>query len=380
MASNTLKIINNGFSVDILSLKEYKKYNVIDLSLSFNKLQAEQNPGQFISSFTLPLYIKNIDFLPEFLSSLVTSDLDLNKVIASCSQNYYLKEIVERENLKSVTFIDLPIRSQKVQEEKAFALTTEFINNLTTNTSKTDVLTQFLNGWAFNGDTAKIAEYVSSILRNEIMGKTTVSDELKYYRFIASTAATAGTVINYSSLANNVGITAPTAKVWLKFLEGTGLVYLVYPMEHITGKRMMKAPKVYFRDTGICSYLLQIKDSNELLQSVYYKKLFENFVMNLIRESYIENQEEITWRFYRDSNAKEISAIIRRDDVIYPVMIDLNNISANKLNKTFDIIKGYCEENEFNLGTGVFITSGSDTRRLDSNNAIIQVNVKDLVK
>lgn len=380
MACNTLKIINNSFSADILILKEYKKFNIIDLSLPFNKIQAEQNPGQFISNFNLPIYIKNIDFLPEFLSSLVASNLDLSKVIASCSQNYYLKEIVERENLDNITFIDLSIRSQKVQEAKVFAPTTEFINNLTANTSKTDILTQIINGWVFDGDTSKIAEYVSSILRNEIMGKTTVSDELKYYRFIASTAAVAGNVINYSSLASNVGITAPTAKLWLKFLEGTGLVYLVYPMEHITGKRMMKAPKVYFRDTGICSYLLQIKDSNELLQSIHYKKLFENFVMNLIRESYIENKEEISWRFYRDSNAKEISAIIRRDNEIYPVMIDLNIISANKLNKTFDIIKGYCEENELNLGTGVFITSGNDTRKLDSNNAIIQINVKDLVK
>lgn len=380
MASNTLKIINNCFSADILTLKGYKKFNVIDLSLPFNKLQAEQNPGQFISNFTLPVYIKNIDFLPDFLSSLVTSDLDLSKVIASCSQNYYLKEIVERENLEKVAFIDLPIRSQKAQEERVFAPTAEFINNLTANTSKNDVLTQMLNGWVFNGDTSKIAEYISSILRNEIMGKTTVSDELKYYRFIASTAAAAGTVINYSSLANNVSITAPTARVWLKFLEGTGLVYLVYPMESVPGKRMMKAPKVYFRDTGICSYLLQLKDTNELLQSVYYKKLFENFVINLIRESYIENQEEISWRFYRDSNAKEISAIIRRDDIVYPVMIDLNSISPNKLNKTFDIIKGYCEENGLELGTGVFITSGNDSRKLDSGNAIIQINVKDLVK
>lgn len=380
MPSNTLKIINNSFPVDILTLKEYKKFNVIDLSLPFNKLQAEQNPGQFISSFSLPVYIKNIDFLPEFLSSLAASDIALSKVVASCLQNYYLKEIVERENLENVSFIDLPIRLKKAQEEKVFAPTAEFINNLTANTSTNDVLTQILNGWVFNGDTSKIAEYISSILRNEIMGKTTVSDELKYYRFIASTAAAAGTVINYSSLANNVGITAPTARVWLKFLEGTGLVYLVYPMENVSGKRMMKAPKVYFRDTGICSYLLQLKDTNELLQSVYYKKLFENFVMNLIRESYIENKEEISWRFYRDSNAKEISAIIRRDDIVYPVMIDLNSISPNKLNKTFDIIKGYCEENGLKLGTGVFLTSGNDSRKLDSGNAIIQINVKDLVK
>ena len=102
--------------------------------------------------------------------------------------------------------------------------------------------------------------------------------------------------------------------------------------------------------------------------------------MNLIRESYIENQEEISWRFYRDSNAKEISAIISRDDIVYPVMIDLNSISSNKLNKTFDIIKGYCEENGLELGTAVFITAGNDSRKLDSGNAIIQINVKDLVK
>ena len=61
-------------------------------------------------------------------------------------------------------------------------------------------------------------------------------------------------------------------------------------------------------------------------------------------------------------------------------MIDLNSISPNKLNKTFDIIKGYCEENGLKLGTGVFITSGNDSRKLDSSNAIIQINVKDLVK
>ena len=169
MAYNTLQIINNDFSVDILTLNEHKKFNVIDLSLPFNKLQAEQNPGQFISSFTLPVYIKNIDFLPGFLSSLATSDIDLSKIIATCSQNYYLKEIVERENLENVTFIDLPIRSQKTQEEKVFEPTAEFINNLTTNISNIDVLTQMLNGWVFNGDTSKIAEYISGILCNEIM-------------------------------------------------------------------------------------------------------------------------------------------------------------------------------------------------------------------
>ena len=75
---------------------------------------------------------------------------------------------------------------------------------------------------------------------------------MKYYRFISTVASMTATVVNYTTLANNVGITAPTAKMWLKFLEGTGLIYLIHPMENVTGKRLMKAPKLYFRDTGIC--------------------------------------------------------------------------------------------------------------------------------
>ena len=385
MAINTLKIFNTNHLVDLATLPEYDDFSVIDISLPVLKLQAEQTPVQFLDSLKLPVYIKNIDAAPEVLVSLVNSVLDLDKVIASCSQNYYLKLVSERENLSSkVSFINLPIREEGKQEEKVFAPETDFIDNLLSSfndaAAKSNIYESILKGWAFNGDNNKIANYLSEILRTDIMGKTTVSDELKYYRFMTSVAAMAGTVMNYTTLANNIGITPPTAKIWLKFLEGTGLVYSVSAIENITGKRLMKAPKVYFRDTGVCCYLMQIKDSNELIQSLYFKKLFENFVMNLIRESYIENQEEISWRFYRDSNAKEISAIIERDNMLYPVMIDLGNISSNKLNKTFDIIKGYCEENNLELGTGSFISLGKKTCELKSKNAILQIDVNDLIK
>lgn len=385
MATNTLRIFNTNHLVDLATLPEYVDFSVIDISLPIFKLQAEQTPAQFLASLKLPVYIKNIDAAPEVLVSLVNSDLDLDKIIASCSQNYYLKLVSERENLSSkVSFINLPIREFKKQEEKVFAPETDFIDNLLSPSNdaaaKSNIYESILKEWAFNGDNNKIANYLSEILRTDIMGKTTVSDELKYYRFMTSVAAMAGTVMNYTTLANNIGITPPTAKIWLKFLEGTGLVYSVNAIENITGKRLMKAPKVYFRDTGVCCYLMQIKYSNELIQSLYFKKLFENFVMNLIRESYIENQEEISWRFYRDSNAKEISAIIERDNKLYPVMIDLGNISSNKLNKTFDIIKGYCEENNLELGMGSFISLGKETCELKSKNAILQIDVNDLIK
>lgn len=385
MSANTLKIFNTAHLVDLAVLPEYKDFSVMDLSLAVNRLKADHNPLEFIFGLRLPVLIKNIDCAPEVVVSLVESDLDLEEIVGCCSQNYNLKLVCECADIYSrVSFIDVEIRDKEIQEEKVFAPTPEFINNLlvtvTDTKRKTNILESIVKGWIFNGDQEKIAAYVAEVISTDIIGKTTASDELKFYRFMSAVANMAGTVINYTTLANNVGITGPTAKAWLKFLEGTGLVYLVDPIEDVPGKRLMKAPKVYFRDTGICSYLLQIKDTNELIQSIHYKKLFDNFVMNLIRESYIENKEEISWRFYRDSNAKEISAIIKRDNVIYPLIISLEKMTAKKLSKSFAIVREYCEEKNLEMGTSSLITLGKDTGVLSREEGLVQINAGDLLK
>lgn len=385
MSTNTLKIYNTAHLVDLAASPEYKDFSVMDLSLAVNRLQAEHNALEFISGLRLPVLIKNIDCAPEVVVSLVKSDLDLEEIVGCCSQNYNLKLACERAEVYSrVSFIDVEIREEEIQEEKVFAPAPEFINSLLSTAAdtkhKTNVLESIVKGWVFNGEQEKIAAYVAEVISTDIIGKTTASDELKFYRFMSAVANMAGTVINYTTLANNVGITGPTAKAWLKFLEGTGLVYLVDPIEDIPGKRLMKAPKVYFRDTGICSYLLQIKDTNELIQSIHYKKLFDNFVMNLIRESYIENKEEISWRFYRDSNAKEISAMIKRDDIVYPLLISLEKMSAKKLSKSFAIVREYCEEKNLETGMGSLITLGKDTGVLSREEGLVQINAGDLLR
>ena len=385
MSTNTLKIFNTAHLVDLAVLPEYKDFSVMDLSLAVNRLKAEHNALEFISGLELPVLIKNIDCAPEVVVSLVGSDLDLEEIVGCCSQNYNLKLVCERSDIYSrVSFIDVEIREEVIQEEKVFVPAPEFINNLlviaTDTKRKTNILESIVKGWVFNGDQEKIAAYVAEVISTDIIGKTTASDELKFYRFMTAVANMTGTVMNYTTLANNVGVTGPTAKAWLKFLEGTGLVYLVDPIEDVPGKRLMKAPKVYFRDTGICAYLLQIKDTNELIQSIHYKKLFDNFVINLIRESYIENKEEISWRFYRDSNAKEISAIIKRDNVIYPLIISLEKMSPKKLSKSFAIVRDYCEEKNLEMGAGSLITLGKDTGVLSREEGLVQINAADLLR
>lgn len=385
MKAKTLECINTAYLADYNALADItSRCTIIDLSLPSNKIQAGQAPKSFINALKLPVFLKNIDAAPELLEILGDSDLPLNEIYSSCSQSFYLKSIVQKKNLyPKVFFTNYPIRKDEQREEEAFLPATDFIDKLAkskTINKESNILDTIVKGWVFDGDSDKISSYLSKVLRTDIMEKTTVSDEMKYYRFISTVASMTATVVNYTTLANNVGITAPTAKMWLKFLEGTGLIYLIHPMENVTGKRLMKAPKLYFRDTGICCNLLQLKDSNALIQSAHFKKLFENLVMNLIQESYIENSEILDWCFYRDSNAKEINAIIKRNGTLYPIMIDIRKISPKRLDKTFDLIKEYSEENSLHFGTGAFITYDSESCVLDTSNSIIQINAKDLCK
>ncbi|MGM9570458.1 MAG: ATP-binding protein [Phascolarctobacterium sp.] len=206
--------------------------------------------------------------------------------------------------------------------------------------------------------------YIHKVLQLDIMEQTSCSDEIKLYRFLCTTASMIGTIVNYTALANAVGVSAPTARQWLRFLEGAGILYLLEPMERVSGKRLVKAHKLYFRDTGIAAYLLQIHDTVTLLRSVYYKRLFENYVVNALRESYLSLGLEPDWYFYRDSNAKDISLVLYDGRCVYPIIIDKDGLSLNKLAKSFVIIKEFAAEKQLEYGNGCQITSVGGSQRL----------------
>jgi len=58
-----------------------------------------------------------------------------------------------------------------------------------------------------------------------------------------------------SSLANDVDVSVPTVKHWLSILETSFQILLLPPYHTNVTKRLVKAPKLYFLDTGFCSYV-----------------------------------------------------------------------------------------------------------------------------
>jgi len=86
-------------------------------------------------------------------------------------------------------------------------------------------------------------------------------------------------------------------------------------------KRVVKAPRMYFLDTGLCSYITRWSSSEVLERGAMDGAFFETWVVSEIYKSYINNGKRPPLYFYRDSNKKEIDIIISMDGVINPVEI-----------------------------------------------------------
>lgn len=350
---------------------------VVDLADPIVREQALSYPEGFIHNLAKPALLYNLQRAPELLPLLAKADAPKGSFVAVTEQIHYLLDrleeqgsaegealreadaIVGNDELQSkMAIVELPLAAR---EREPFVPDSEGSSGRSARKAKNvleSIVLGSLRRQEDSSDKQFYTSFIKSMVRHQIMEQTTVSDDIKFYRFLGMAASMTGTVVNYARLASTVGITAPTAKQWLQFLAGTGFVYLLQPLEGVAGKRLVKAPKLYFRDTGMAAALLQLPDAASVMQSVYYKNLFENYVVNEIRESFLEQGAEPKLLFYKDSNYKEISLIMEVAGRLYPVAITKDEFKTSKLYKDFQIMAPYAEEHGLELGNGCIIGMG----------------------
>ena len=335
----------------------------MDFADPMTREQAVNYTQAFVQGMAKPALLYNLQLVPEFLPVLAASEAHSGSYIAVTDQAYYL--MPKLEETQNVAVLELPL-----------ALTGKqlFVPGQNESHEPKDILTSILDGSLFvqgaeTGEDRKrfYAGYIKSVLQHKIMEQTTVSDDIRFYRFLCVAASLSGTVVSYSSLAEGAGITGPTAKQWLQFLVGSGIVYLVQPLADVAGKRLVKAPKLYFRDAGVAAHLLQINDQTALMQSFYFKNLLNNYVVNNIRESYLEQGVEPELLFYQDSNYKKISLILRVGSVLHPIIISKDDYSVNKTKKSFALLEAYAGSHGAALGSGCIIGRGKEAAVLDKD-------------
>ena len=353
---------------------------VINLADPMVRERAMWQPEAFIKLYDDTRFVlKNIQFVPRLLEVLC-SDVVSYHCIAVMSQAYYIME--EYSDLKGMVVVDLPVSLR--EECLPFLPVTEQIKAL----SQTDMDAEEVFSNIFNGsllDDAILSQqereafygaYVQNFLQHDIKMATPVSDEMKFYRFVCNVAANVGNVLNYALLGNTVDVSSPTAKLWMSYLEGAGIVTLLYPIDDVNLKRVAKAPKIYFNDTGLASYLLRLQSPFEIAGSAFADGLLENWVVLRLRNGYLQNGVDVKLSYFKDSNAKEINLLLHYNNCVYPIDIKKDTeLSIKKQLKKFKLISNVENDAVTKIGNGCVISICREVKQLDEKLWLIPVGV-----
>lgn len=215
------------------------------------------------------------------------------------------------------------------------------------------------------------SSYVDTYLMRDVMSVGGVTDEVKFLKFLTACSASVAQQLNLNNLAMIAEVSAPTAKSWLALLERLHIVYLLEPFSTNKLKRLAKTPKLYFWDTGLCSYLAKWLSVDTLLNGNATGYYFENFaVTELIKDlEYHSMNYDIS--YFRDSNSKEIDILLEYSGKIHPLEIKLSASPNSREIKKYAVL----DNNGIPRGRGGIISMSPTVLPIDQDNCYIPINI-----
>jgi hypothetical protein len=166
-----------------------------------------------------------------------------------------------------------------------------------------------------------LANYYRTYVERDVRELLNVGDLEAFGRFLGLCAGRNGQLLNLSSLANDCGISQPTARRWISVLEASFLIRLLRPHYRNFNKRLVKHPKLYFIDTGLLTYLLRIRSFDELRTHSSRGAIFESFVVSELLKNALNRGQEPDLYFWRASSGHEVDLVLERAGNLVPIEI-----------------------------------------------------------
>lgn len=163
--------------------------------------------------------------------------------------------------------------------------------------------------------------YLQTYIQRDVRNLARVGDELAFQRLVRAAAARTGQLLNYADLARDGDVDQKTAKSWLGILEAAGLIWLLPPWHSNLTKRLVKTPKLYFLDTGLCAWLTRWTSPESLEAGAMSGAILETWVVAEILKGYWHNGLAVNLHFYRDRDGTEVDLLIEQDGRLHPVEI-----------------------------------------------------------
>ena len=352
-------------------LKHASSDNRIYVSLDnpVNLDLAKNDPALFFKRFTPPILIDEIQYAPEllpYIKIMIDNSHDKGIFWLTGSQQFHLMKGISESLAGRIGIINLLglSRHEILNNGKSyspFIPTSEIIKHRAKINSSLSLKKLYKIIW--RGSLPALYEskniekelfyssYIQTYIQRDIQDLTKVVDKTSFIRFLKVVATRTGSLLNISDIARDTDISPNTAKSWLSILETSGIIYLLQPYHTNISKRLVKSPKLYFLDTGLCSYLTGWSSPETLESGAMSGNILETWIFVEILKSYWHNGIKEDFFFYRDKDSKEIDLLIVKDGNIFPIEFKKSASPRKDHIKNFSLLNKL----DMNIGEGGLI-------------------------
>ena len=371
----------------------YPNVRAVSFDDPFAADQAVNNPEVFMSLNNPPVFFDEIQYVPSlfrYIKQVCDNADSRRQFYLSGSQPFKLMELVSDSLAGRVAIIELPPFSLREITNSSFTQpflpTMEYLQTRNQNVMKPAGIWNIIHrgGYPEMQDpdmdwSMFFSSYVKTYLERDVRELASVQDLDAFRRFMVACAARTGQMLNYSSIADEVGKDSNTIKKWVSVLEASGIVYILEPYSNSALKRVIKTPKLYFRDTGLAAYLTRWLTPETLATGAMSGEFFETFVISEILKSYSNRGLDYRYfvSYYRGKDKKkikkdgresfeeaEIDFIIEQNGVLYPIEIKQGDKVTADMTSAFQVLDTIPEKKR---GTGAIICTCSMPASLREN-------------
>lgn len=197
--------------------------------------------------------------------------------------------------------------------------------------------------------------YVATYLEKDLPGLLELRNRTAFLEFLFLLATRVGQLFNATSIANDIGVSAPTILQWVSVLEASNIVFRLRGWSRNATMQVTKSPKIYFTDTGLAAWLAKAHRVEDVQGGMIRGGLYENYVILEIYKHLLNGGDSFDLYFYRDKAAHEVDLIVEKNGKVIPIEI--------KSSSTFspDFTKGIKYFNSINpqSANGIVLFNGS---------------------
>ncbi len=289
------------------------------------RIRAKEDPIGFLERYRPPVIIDEIQYLPELLSYIKTK-IDENRKpgqwLFTGSQHFVLMEGISQSLAGRAAILSLlPFSfSERIGRGETTRDIGHWLKSLDPDRTwddKTSVSEILLRGNYPEIASRKSVDrqlwcgsYLATYLERDVRSLAHIGDLSQFEKFLKLCAIRTGQILNLSDLSKEIGMSVPTIRRWLSILETGYQIFLLYPYYKNVGKRLIKAPKIYFNDTGLASYLLGLHDRETLLSSPSFGNLFETFIVSDFLKRFLHFGQMPSIYYLRTRDGLEVDLVV----------------------------------------------------------------------